>query len=54
MKQPVLVVLDVPEGTDVNTLGMDLELTLRNQGYSVRWAVPVQRTETVPAGAVTA
>ena len=53
MKQPVLVVLDVPEGTGMDTLGKDIEQTLRNRGYAVQWAIPVQCTDEVPAGAIT-
>jgi hypothetical protein len=54
MKQPVLVILDVPEGTSLNTLGMDVEQALRNRGYTVQWAIPVQRSDEIPAGAITA
>jgi hypothetical protein len=54
MKQPVLVVLEVPEDTTIDLLGPDIEQTLRNRGYKVQWAVPVQRTDGVPAGMVVA
>jgi hypothetical protein len=53
MRQPVLVVLDVPEGTNLDILGKDMEHTLRNRGYTVQWAIPVQRTDGVPAGMIT-
>jgi hypothetical protein len=54
MRQPVLVILDVPEGTDIDTLGRSVKQTLRGNGYRVRWVIPVQRTDGVPAGMVTA
>jgi hypothetical protein len=53
MKQPVLVLLEVPEATVLGPLGADVEQTLRNRGYRVEWAIPVQRTDGVPAGAIT-
>ena len=57
MKQPVLVVLDVPD-QEPNTfapdlLGRALEEDLRSLGYKVQWAIPVQRTNGVPAGMIT-
>jgi hypothetical protein len=54
MQQPVLVILDVDPGTNLDIVAKDMELTLQDRGYRVKWAVPVQRTENVPAGAITA
>jgi hypothetical protein len=51
MKQPVLVILDVPEGTNLDQLGRDVEMDLRDAGRTVQWAIPVQRTDGVPATA---
>jgi hypothetical protein len=53
MKQPVLVILDIPEDTSLDTLGKNVEVALRDEGYTVQWAIPVQRTDGVPAGAIT-
>lgn len=55
MRQPVLVVMDVPVGTDLDQLGKDVEGVLRNSGsaWGVEWAIPVQRTDEVPAGMIT-
>lgn len=55
MRQPVLVVMNVPEGTDLDKLGEDVAGVLRNadrRAWGVEWAVPVQRTDEVPAGMV--
>lgn len=53
MKQPVLLVMNVPEGADLSKLGPELERELRGLGHDIEWAMPVQRTDGVPAGAVT-
>lgn len=53
MKQPVLLVMEVPEGTDLNQLGPALERDLRGLGHTIQWAIPVQRTDGVPAGMIT-
>lgn len=53
MKQPVLLVMNVPDGTDLSKLGPLLEGELRGLGHDVQWAIPVQRTDNVPAGAIT-
>lgn len=50
-RQPVLVVLEVPDDTNLDQLGRDLEMDLRDAGRNVKWAIPVQRTDNVPAGA---
>jgi hypothetical protein len=54
MRQPVLVVLDVDPDTDMDQLGRGIEMELRDAGRKVQWAVPVQRTDGVPAGMVVA
>jgi hypothetical protein len=54
MRQPVLVILDIPEDTNLDIMAKDMELTLQDRGYQVKWAIPVQRTDNVPAGAMTA
>lgn len=54
MRQPVLVVMNVPEGTDLAQLGLDVAEVLRTapqRAWGVELAVAVQRTDEVPAGA---
>jgi hypothetical protein len=51
--QPVLVVLNVPDDTDLNTLGPRMKEELTDLGYDVQMTVAVQRTDGVPAGMVT-
>lgn len=53
-RQPVLVILEVPDDTDLDQLGRALEMDLRDAGRNVKWAIPVQRTDNVPAGMITA
>jgi hypothetical protein len=49
MKQPILVVMEVPDGTDVTALAN------RVQGITdALWAVPLHYTIDVPEGAITA
>lgn len=45
--------MNVPEGTEPDTLGRLLESELRDLGHDITWAIPVQRTEEVPDGAIT-
>lgn len=52
MLQPVLVVLDVPDGTDRTELGKRLENYLRGP-FTVPWCVPMDYTLTVPEGMIT-
>jgi hypothetical protein len=52
MKQPLLVVLEVDDDTNLDQLGRDVEMDLRDAGRNVKWAIPVQRTDNVPAGAI--
>ena len=52
MRQPVLLDMSVPDGTSVNDLGRKLERQLRGLGWDVKWAIPVQRTDGVPAGMI--
>lgn len=52
-RQPVLVILEVPDDTDLDQLGRALEMDLRDAGRNVKWAIPVQRTDGVPAGMMT-
>jgi len=52
-KQPVLLTLRIWDDTDLNRLGEVLEEDLRKAGWDVEWAIPVQRTDGVPAGMVT-
>ena len=49
-----MVILDVPENANLDITAKDMELTLQDRGYKVQWAIPVQRTDSVPAGAITA
>ena len=49
MKQPILILLEVPEDTNLDQLGRDVEMNLRDAGRQVRFAIPVQRTDGVPA-----
>jgi hypothetical protein len=54
MKQPILVVMEVPEGTDVTALGTQVhdELRLSGQPWEVLWTVPLHYTIDVPEGAI--
>lgn len=53
MLQPVLVLLEVPEGTKHRVLGPDMETQLRMRGYTVQWAIPLSYTLEAPSGSVT-
>ena len=53
MLQPVLVILNVPDGTDRTELGTSLESYLRRD-WTVKWAVPLQYTLEVPEGMISA
>lgn len=54
MKQPLLVILEVPDGTDVDSLESDVHDKLRfSEGrWCVLAAVAIHRTDGVPATAV--
>jgi len=52
MLQPVLVVLEVPDGTKRNDLGPSVERGLRSQAFDVKWAIPMSYTLDVPEGAI--
>ncbi len=52
MLQPVLVVLDVPDGTRRSDLGPSVERGLRSQAFNVKWAIPMAYTLEVPEGAI--
>lgn len=48
-----MVILDIQEDTNLDITAKDMELALQDRGYKVQWAIPVQRTDNVPAGAIT-
>ncbi len=54
MRQPVMIVLDVPDDTEKRVLADDLERTLRARGYKIEWAIPMSYTLEVPEGAISA
>lgn len=51
MKQPVLVILEVPDDTDRTELGKSLENYLRGP-FTVDWCVPLSYALDVPEGAL--
>lgn len=53
MRQPVLVIMNVPENTHRDTLGKTIEGELRDLGHDVEWAIPMDYTLDVPEGAIT-
>lgn len=53
MKQPVLVVLDVPDDTSKNKLREAVDFDLRAMGHKVEQVIPLSYTIDVPEGAIT-
>jgi hypothetical protein len=54
MQQPFMVILDTDPDANLDITAKNMELALQDRGFRVKWAVPVQRTDKVPAGAITA
>ncbi len=52
MLQPVMVIMEVPDDTRLNELGPALERELRAAGRTIRYAIPIHRTDGVPAGMI--
>lgn len=57
MLQPVMLVMDVRDGTDTTELAETIEHTINGYGllykWHVRYAIPMAYTLDVPKGAVT-
>lgn len=54
MKQPVLLVLEVPEDASKDKLREAVDFDLRAMGHKVVSVVPVSYTIDVPEGSITA
>lgn len=53
MKQPFLVILDLPEGSNADLTAEQIKVRLADADWGLKWVIPVQRTDGVPAGALT-
>ncbi len=53
MKQPVLVIMEVPDNVKLNELGSAVADHLRPR-WGVYWAIPLSYTLDVPEGAISA